>query len=326
MTKSAIEWTEWTWNPIVGCSIVSPGCINCYAMRRARQLQSAAEKSNGVQAGHYAGMTRVVNCRPVWTGVIRIAEHKLTEPLQRKKPTVYFVNSMSDLHHEAVPIEAVDRCVAVMVRTQQHVYQILTKRAERQRAYWSDPEMPRRVGAIVASEHNGDTAARAHAHAACMQMLRKPLANVWLGISAERQKEFDERWPHLRDTPAAVTFVSMEPLLGPIFFRPAKPDWIIVGGESQNGARPMCPDWARDIRDQCAASDVKFFFKQWGEWLPSPDHLNFVDGEAWARRLGCGPDRIEQHSNGYTFARVGKKVAGRLLDGREHDDRPEVRL
>ncbi len=376
MTK--IEWTEATWNPIVGCSIVSPGCTNCYAMRMAARLEamnSAAyvREVSGQRNGappeqtptHYAGTTERSKAGPVWTGKVALAPDRvLTEPLRRRKPTTYFVNSMGDLFHEAVPDGWIDRVFAVMALCPQHTFQVLTKRAARMWSYVvrGDDEHGdyfERLADVAVSISGSPCAAH-------VESIDWPLPNVWLGVSAERQKEADDRIPHLLATPAAVRFVSAEPLLGPIRFdaimgtlclatgdacckgqtqvdalrgiqfceragayaypgktgMPKGLDWVIAGGESGPGARPMHPGWVRGIRDQCTAAGVPFFFKQWGEWLPSADDVNFSDGEDWARRHFPGR-RFEQHSSGHTFVAVGKARAGRMLDGRLWDEVPQ---
>jgi protein gp37 len=336
MTK--IEWTEKTWNPIVGCSIVSPGCTNCYAMRMAARLERMSDKLD-----HYRGLTKMVNGNPVWTGNLALAPARaLLEPLRRKKPTTYFVNSMGDLFHEDVPDAWIDRVFAVMALTPRHTYQVLTKRAARMRnyvvhLYETDYGIERLVEAAV--NVSGSPCA---AH---VEDVTPPLANVWLGVSCERQQEADARIQDLLATPAAVRFVSAEPLLGPVDFTrigdPRGPhdalgadlvtsyetslDWIIVGGESGPGARPMHPDWPRSIRDQCVAADVPFFFKQWGEHVPGR-----VDGDEFLADEDCvgpnptwGADRglVVRH-DGIDYRRVGKSCAGRLLDGREHNAMP----
>lgn len=355
---SKIEWTEQTWNPIVGCSIVTPGCTNCYAMKMAARLEAM-----GVP--HYAGLTKPSKAGAVWTGKLALAPGKiLTEPLRRKKPTMYFVNSMGDLFHEETPTEWIDRVFAVMALTPQHTYQVLTKRSSLMRRYFQidhDHDYMNRVDGQVWSllgTHEGSKIF----HGGSWRP-RWPLANVWLGVSAERQKEADERIPDLLATPAAVRFVSAEPLLGPIDFtteylrdkcggkypfpmlsmedrttRLDLLDWIIVGGESGPGARPMHPDWARSIRDQCAAADVAFFFKQWGEWGPERPHpVGDEEGSIRAMTTVSSTDRREIGRLSYLagsgldkpstpLRRLGKARAGRLLDGREHNDMPNTKL
>lgn len=388
MTK--IEWTEKTWNPIVGCSIVSPGCTNCYAMKMAARLDSMAgdgldDNGYGVRGAgpldHYHRLTKRSKAGPVWSGKLALApEHILTVPLRRKKPTTYFVNSMGDLFHEDVPDEWIDRAFAVMAICDRHTFQILTKRSSRMKVYLSDPDMPKRVAAEA-----GSTMADGDTWLSVLSKQRWPLHNVWLGVSAERQIEADERIPDLLATPAAVRFVSAEPLLGPIdftqgiyhdavgismrgylknrdesddfHFHAPKLDWIIAGGESGPGARPMHPDWALSIRDQCAASGTPFFFKQWGEYEPTvsaEDFAEYVSGEAdnddirdaaarckivWPSGHVQNPQRdrswwdcqefsdADSDTSGMTkcpvmMRRVGKRTSGRLLDGREHNDMP----
>jgi protein gp37 len=260
--NSKIEWTDATWNPIVGCSIVSPGCTNCYAMSMAARIDKMTLSS------HYEGLTKKVNGRVVWTDKLALApDHIMLAPLSWRKPRRVFVNSMGDLFHEDAPDEWIDKAFAVMALAGRHTFQVLTKRPERMQAA---------VARIGKSIDIIERHARALGHTLKFEgigLVPWPLPNVWLGVSAERQTEFDERWPFLRKIPAAVTFISMEPLLSPIFFRPAKPDWIIVGGESGSRARDMQPDWARDIRDQCAAAGVPFFMKQMTGKKPIPEDL-----------------------------------------------------
>lgn len=345
---SKIEWTDATWNPIVGCSIATPGCTNCYAMRQAHRIEAMMyELVHQGKAGapHYLGTTKVVNGKPVWTGRLAMADDAaLLAPLKRRKPTTYFVNSMGDLFHEDVPDAWIDRVFAVMALAPQHTFQVLTKRAARMRKYFEFVNT-HNVLAGAAQELPSET--------------RWPLPNVWLGVSAEDQRRADERIPHLLVTPAAVRFISAEPLLGPINLTkvagtaclahdgaccgdrpwldalrgiqgcsragaygypergqmPRGLDWIIVGGESGPGARPMHPDWARSLRDQCSAADVPFFFKQWGAHFPI-----FGGDGALDSSIYDGPI-----IDGVGFAKVGKKVAGRLLDGVEFNGMPEVR-
>lgn len=368
-----IEWTDATWNPIAGCSIVSPGCTNCYAMRQAARIERMIPSLE-----HYKGLTKPSKAGPVWTGKVALAPEKtLLEPLRRRKPTMYFVNSMSDLFHEDVPDAWIDRIFAVMALCPQHTFQVLTKRAERMRDY---------VSAVKATWCMSDDECRAwqiRDHQVQIKGVDAedyetgidewPLPNVWLGVSCERQKEADDRIPHLLATPAAVRFVSLEPLLGPIELwrvdeedralrgvgivrsggvtqsTPHSPhegyddsypglDWVIVGGESGRDARPMHPDWARSIRDQCTAAGVAFFFKQWGEWAPHTIKPGGdLGGDVRSGRVrivhpsgrsnvevfeATGGRNTEQGSR--YMARAGKKVAGRLLDGREWNEMPTI--
>jgi protein gp37 len=298
MTK--IEWADETWNPVVGCKVKSPGCTHCYAMRMAARLERMGN------APHYAGLTETVNGKAVWTGRVALApEHILTAPLDWKTPRRIFPDSMGDIFYEAVPDAVIDRIFAVMALTPQHTYMPLTKRSDRMRAYMTNNAVR-------------DSALAAHTP--------WPLPNVWLGVSAEDQRRADERIPDLLATPAAVRFVSAEPLLGALDIsywttpnrllnRPAL-DLIIVGGESGPGARPMHPDWARSIRDQCAAAGTAFFFKQWGEWAP-------FDALTKERREGRSPDHLSLDPETIVW-RVGKKAARRMLDGRAWDEFPEA--
>ncbi len=371
--KTKIEWTEHSWNPIVGCSVVSPGCTNCYAMKFAGQ-----RLDGNPQAAHYAGTTQESKAGPVWTGKIASAPDKTwLAPLRRKKPTTYFVNSMGDLFHESVPDEWIDRAFAIMALCPQHTFQVLTKRAERMRVI-----MRRMSKAVIGSQaallreeekafgeridigENFPHLAEAIAHPSFM-IRGWPLPNIWLGVSAEDQQRADERIPHLLETPAAVRFVSAEPLVGSIDFThidhgAAAPfhtdalkgycsngvdtrlDWIIAGGESGPGARPMHPDWARSVRDQCEDAGIPFFFKQWGEWLPgefdaTPPLINW-QGVCEPHDANWLPDFNMNTTPGWDdglayvaegdshaiFRKIGKKAAGCSLDGREHNAMPDV--
>lgn len=215
-TQSRIEWTEQTWNPTVGCTKISPGCKRCYAETMARRLQAM-----GIR-GYENGFR------------LTLMPERLAEPLERRKPTVYFVNSMSDLFHEKVPFEYIVGVFDVMARAPQHTFQVLTKRAERMAAFCRDICVP---------------------------------PNVWLGVSVENRKHGVPRIDILRHIDAGVRFLSVEPLLedlGRIDLTDIH--WVIVGGESGHEARPMKPEWVDGIKRQCDAADVAFFFKQWGAW------------------------------------------------------------
>jgi protein gp37 len=226
MAASDIEWTEATWNPIGGCKVLSPGCTNCYAMRMAARLQAMGTEK-------YAGTTRKSGKRHVWTGRINVDDSAIDAPLRWKKPQRIFVNSMSDLFQDGVDEETIRRIWNVMAQARQHTFQILTKRPERM------------LDVLTQSSFS-------------------VLPNVWLGTSVEN-RDCLHRIETLRHVPAAIRFVSFEPLLGPI----VAPDlagihWAIVGGESGPRARPMEQWWAEQLRDDCQRQNVKFFFKQWG--------------------------------------------------------------
>ncbi|MBI3184667.1 MAG: phage Gp37/Gp68 family protein [Myxococcales bacterium] len=231
--KSAIEWTESTWNPVTGCTKISPGCKHCYAERMAERLQAMGQENyrNGFE--------------------LTLQPHMLELPLRWKKPQTIFVNSMSDLFHKDVPLQYIQRVFDVMRRASWHRFQILTKRSER---------------------------------LAELDAKLEWAPNIWMGVSVENEK-YRSRIDDLRTTRATIKFLSLEPLLGPLRDLDLRGiDWVIVGGESGPGARPMDPEWARDLRNQCRRSKVPFFFKQWGG--------------------------------------KNKKQAGRVLDGRTWDEMP----
>lgn len=320
--KSPIEWTDATWNPITGCSVVSAGCKHCYAMKLA-----------GTRLRHHpsrVGLTQDTSAGPVWTGEVRFNEEWLRQPLQWKRPRRVFVCAHGDLFHEAVPDEWIDRVFAVMALAKQHTFQVLTKRPARAREYL------RRLGK---SAKVLDAAARSIGYTfefAGQYLVTWPLPNVWLGVSVEDQAAADERIPLLLDTPAAVRWISAEPLLGsvrlcrcdgasfgaqqhPFLTHTSCPlhgnshiHWVVVGGESGLNARPMSPDWVRSLRDQCEVARVHFLFKQWGEWLPM---LGQAEGVPVGAKTTTG--------DGWVMGRAGKKAAGRSLDGVLHDEYPE---
>jgi protein gp37 len=237
-TKSRIEWTENTWNPVVGCTKVSAGCKHCYAEVMARRLQAM-----GVP-GYEHGFKRV-----------RTLPERLAEPLLRKKPTVYFVNSMSDLFHVQVPDVFIDHVFDTMTKATQHTFQVLTKRADRVAAYTKRVDVP---------------------------------DNVWIGVSVENRRHGVPRIDHLRRVPAKTRFLSIEPLLedlGEIDLSGI--DWVIVGGESGHGARPMKEAWVRNVQRACDEQGVRFFFKQWGAYgvdgvrRSKKDNGRLLDGHTW---------------------------------------------
>jgi len=228
MAETEIEWTDATWNPVAGCSVMSAGCTNCYAMRMAKRLEAMGMEK-------YSGLTRTVNGQPVWTGKIHEDHGSLQTPLSWKKPRKIFVNSMSDLFHDAVSDRFVEQVWEIMAATPHHHYQILTKRPERM-------------------------------HDLLIGWKKQPLPNVWLGTSIENAK-VTNRAGALRKVPAAIRFISFEPLIGPVGNIDLHDiHWAIVGGESGPNARPIREEWIDQIYDQCSIHDTAFFFKQWGTW------------------------------------------------------------
>ena len=237
MAESAIEWTEVTWNPSTGCDRTSPGCDRCYALALAKRLRAMGQakyQNDGDPRTSGPGFKLtlhpdVVDAPRTWSGSRTV-----------------FVNSMSDLFHDDVPLGFIRDVFDVMTDTPQHQYQVLTKRSKRLRQIADDLPWP---------------------------------TNVWMGVSVETQR-YAFRVDHLRDVPAATRFVSAEPLLGPLVLDLAGIDWLIAGGESGPGARPLDGDWARSLRNQCVASGVAFFFKQWGGRTPKAGGRD-LDGRRW---------------------------------------------
>ena len=250
--NSKIEWTESTWNPVTGCTKISPGCKNCYAERMALRLRAAGSPN-------YANGFRVT-----------LHHHALELPLHWKQPRAIFVNSMGDLFHKDVPFDFISKVFDVMHRASRHRFQILTKRSDRLLKLSTRLTWPQ---------------------------------NVWMGVTVENA-DCAFRIDHLRETDAAIKFISFEPLLGPIHeINLAGIDWVIVGGESGPKARPMKPKWAADIRDQCIAENVPFFFKQWGG-VNKKKSGRILDGSTWDQM----PIRLESNLQDFYYGSQGRQI------------------
>lgn len=307
---SKIEWTDATWNPLTGCSPVSEGCRNCYAAREAAGRLSGHPAYSGLAEYRGTGDAR----HPVFTGEIRLHPDRLDQPLRWRKPRRVFVNSMSDLFHPDVPEEFIDRVFAVMALSPDHTFQVLTKRPERMAAYVGrDLRHPfvEAAATRVLRDVGRDPGDMIEEHPWMSThspwSLTWPLPNVWLGTSVEDQDAADERIPHLLRTPAAVRFLSCEPLIGPVEI-PRRPEscwdhkwagpgnvcpnckdgpvehpigWVIVGGESGPGARPFDVAWARSLIRQCRAAGVACFVKQLGA-RPFESHVTVGGDRRWA--------------------------------------------
>ena len=340
--KSGITWTDATWSPVTGCTKVSAGCKNCYAEREVEGRWSKNPKSV-----FYGRAFTDVRCHP----------ETLEQPLYWKKPRKIFVCPRGDLFHPDVSFEFIDRVFAVMALCPQHTFQVLTKRPERMLKYLSDTQRPllvvraaETIGRHIPDSHPGLSGSNWN-NTNGEVIAKWPLLNVWLGVSVEDQSTADERIPLLLQTPAAVRWISAEPLLGPVSFRWAKwhdyssrkpgivhghldgmrsIDWVVCGGESGRSARPMHPDWAKGMRDQCAASGVPFLFKQHGEFLgflASNEQIEASKSGGWVSLDGAyhdGNDRTAFREGDAHVYRCGTKAAGRLLDGQEWNQYPEV--
>ncbi len=314
--KSRIEWTDATWNVVIGCTRISPGCAHCCARR--------------IFPRSYPGQdfTKVV-CRA----------DRLTQPLHWNRPRRIFLSFFGDLFHPSVPAAFIDKVFAIMAWRDQHTFQILTKRVDTMHEYMAAPRTPEGV------EEAANIIAKQQGFSWPCTLANWPLSNVLLGVSVEDQKTANERIPLLLETRAQVRWVSYEPALGPVDFTsiithhkppledlevrvnslvccvPPHLDWIVAGGESGPRARPAHPNWFRAVRDQCQAAHVPFFFKQWGEWAPS-------DGNDQARplewiNLDGRRGHLAYDSSAWQMERLGKKTAGRLLDDREWSGYPE---
>lgn len=339
--NSKIEWTDTTWNPVTGCSKVSQGCKNCYAERDWARLSAPRPKPN------------------IYTGRaftdVRVHPERLTQPLLWTRPRRIFVNSMSDLFHDDVSDEFIATVFGIMAASQRHIFQVLTKRPDRMLAWFDKlrPD-PRYLMTAAVAQQSVNYPRDLHLVA------HWPLRNVWIGVSVEDQETADKRIPLLLQSPAAVRWISAEPLIGQVRldqiertgddwtyidnaltgFRATKAggvhgnkiDWVVAGGESGPHARPTHPAWIRQMRDQCTAAGVPFFFKQWGEWHP-------CETEVHADERGCEiyphdenlfgdytktsgkAFEVIQH-DGQEFFKAGKKLSGRVLDGRTWDEYP----
>lgn len=288
MGDTKIEWCDRVWNVVSGCTKVSAGCTRCYAERMSKRLAG--------RAGYPEDGFKVT-----------LHPERLEEPLKWKKPSRIFVCSMGDLFHKDVTSAFIHDVLIRIEKAPHHTFMVLTKRIERANEFIRNFEV--RTGYSFAQLYS----------------------YVWLGVSVEDQKTADERIPLLLQTPAAKRFVSYEPAIGPVDFRHIKIpggvtdsfggwygeggpqiDWLIMGGESGPGARPLHPDWARSARSQCKAAGIPYFFKQWGEWTHE-----FPTGISLAHRA-------ETFQHGQHFYRVGKKAAGCLLDGKEYKELPTI--
>lgn len=289
--KTKIEWATHTWNPVTGCTPISEGCEHCYAARMVKRL---------------AGRCGYPKDDPFRPGTFHA--DKLNDPLKIKKPSLFFVCSMGDLFHEAVKDELIDMAFAVMATAKHHTFILLTKRPQRMLNYCTGGWQPRLIPHLRMLEKTPED------EGVSLHTRNMALPNVWLGVTAENQARADERIPILLSIPAAVRFVSVEPMLGPVdlnragaiwadmngsirpeYQQPCRTiDWVICGGETGPGARPMHPDWARSLRDQCKSASVPFFFKSMGDW--------------WRNTHG--------------YARCDK-IQSRYLDGVEYGEYPE---
>ena len=328
---TGISWTNATWNPIRGCTRVSEGCRHCYAERVAARFSGPGQPYEGLAVRKLRVISdddQRVEAR--WTGDVRFVAEHLADPLRWRRPRRIFVNSMSDLFHERLTNEQIAAVFGVMAAAPHHTFQVLTKRSARMREWfaWARRDFTDRQRGIVSAPNTFrallDAAfevlgppskpaldAAWHAH----DDDRWPLPNVWLGVSAENQAAADERIPDLLATPAAVRWVSAEPLLGPVDLASASPnarslaqdlDWIVAGCESGPGARPADVEWFRSLRDQCATAGVAFFLKQaarrGGEWTD------------WKDVIGPGPGSKQK---------AGGVIELPYLDGVQHAEMPK---
>lgn len=353
---SKIEWTDKAWNIITGCSVLSAGCTNCYAMREA---------AIGRPSKHFSrvGLTENINGNHVWNGKLRFNKEWLDRPLSWKKPRRIFVCAAGDPFHEAVLSEWLDLIYGIMALTERHQYQILTKRPDIMQEYNERLQhRPLEIMAALVNHFGSDYFKETDLTAAAIRLQSGPLSNVWHGASIENQKTADERIAPLLATPSAVHWVSYEPALGGVNLRAVKPflpaheqlgywmdalrgniinaqggivceapgrlDWVVAGGESGPNARPPFPDWFHEMQRSCEFTGVSFNFKQWGVWRPA---TMFKDGEPIPlpknsdkklALVGQDGKKIYSIGAGRLMEKVSKKAAGRLLDGVVYDEYP----
>lgn len=347
MSKSNIEWTDRTWNPVIGCSKISTGCNNCYAEKMAHRLKAMGTKG---YENEFA---------------VTLHPDRIDDPLKRRKPTVYFVCSMGDLFHDDVPFEFIDKILTTILRSPRHTYLILTKRPERMKEYFT-------------KWHQDYEMDDAEAYASCRPpaIYDGKIKNLWLGVTAENQEHADKRIPILLDTPAFKRFVSIEPMLSKINLFGLMPsrerddklssvqlsmgvdavyddrlyinalrgeskwyhrgenienqtnklDWVICGGETGAYARGLHPDWVRSLKDQCEETQTPFFFKKWGEWIPIEETWK-IDN---AKRLQKNEQWVNLNGgSGFHGAKIWRvKKVGRsseryLIDGKEYRQFPK---
>lgn len=322
------DWWDESWNPIVGCDMSLACAKRCWARKQAHMHKRHPDPKIREK---YVGITDDAGC---WTGDVRLDERALECALRWRKKRVVAVNLMGDSFYGRVPDEWLDRLYAMMALCPQHHFAVLTKRTERRCEYWSYENRWAQIEAAC-----DDLVGRENAPALAYEG-RKPLPNVIEMVSVSTQPELDDRWPWLAKTPAARRGLHIEPLLGPLDIAPVlhcpgdtdgdgncphyghrngcppSAKWIVVGGETGPGARPMNPQWVRDLRDQCAAAGVPFWFKGWGEWVPESQ----MSQEAFEREFHGGIGT--KHGADDNMIRVGRKTAGRLLDGKEHNGTP----
>lgn len=336
--NTKIEWTDHTWSPVVGCSKTRAGCAHCYAIRHAHRL---ARNPNPLISSVYAGLTLGGSVRlqpphtPMdWTGNVRLVRERLDQPKSWRKPARIFVNPMSDLFHEALSFPQIHEvwCAMTSPCARHHTFQILTKRYQRMAEFFQYLRDHYRSEYGLSTNESG-----------APEMLRLPQPHIWLGHSYSNQKDLEAGIRYLLRTPAVVRFASLEPLLAPVSLKPwltewltndfdgepvcPRLDWVILGFESGPGARPGHPQWARDVRDECLAAGVPFLFKQWGEYAPANPSRVATDAICACGFAGpWSPRTYKDHMReGCSLMyRVGKRAAGRLLDGREWNEFPEV--
>jgi protein gp37 len=330
MSDTKIEWAEKVWNPLTGCTAVSEGCRNCYARRMAQRLAGR----NGYPSPD--GFVPTVHLE------------RFAEPGKWYKPHRVFVCSMSDIFHESFGDATLRMLFSIMASNNEHTFMVLTKRPDRMKDFV--PRLRWRIGldivagtpvtrfAVFSDDVKNDAGGILSEHGGLYP-------NIWLGVTAENQAAADKRIPALFETPGAfIRFVSVEPMLGPVdlskYLKTGLLTWVICGGESGPGARPMHPDWARSLRDQCSQAGVPFFFKQWGEYIPGgfcdidsyDDVTKALKVEEWVAVASTNSRSIgktcfhayDPSGRFFDLNKIGKKQAGRVLDGRTWDEYPKA--
>lgn len=381
--STKIEWTNLlpgykgeTWNPFPGCNKVSPACDHCWAERMANRLAANPKTAHIykelITDGKWNGNVRKLTYKAFELGD-GYKYPEIYDPIRWRKARLVAVNLMGDSFHEKMSDWQIDLMMGIAVLNPKHIFQFLTKRSERLKDYFSTPkdELIERWGKAVWNIGLCEDEAAAYCYVCNRLDHEWPAKNIWIGVSVENQEQASKRIPDLLEIPAAVRFISAEPMLGPISLDfsttnfihntltgeflcegmnetciSTKIDWVICGGESGPKARPMHPDWVKSLRDQCKSAGTPFFFKQWGEWIPEhkpkdgePTCIvcgctwsNACEGGChWLENTGmndicscCGNARAGKLEDESLVFRVGKKKAGRLLDGAEYNEYPEI--
>lgn len=344
MNRTKIGWTEFTWNYTVGCTPVSQGCKNCYAIDDAWRMK---DNPNDKVSGIYKQVVHKKNGRPQWNGKLVTSQDRLFNPIKLKKPRMIFVNSMSDLFHEDMPFDEIDKMILVMALCPQHVFQILTKRPERALEYFRSRMMElgairladeyilknklwmeskgfskQLQGSLWRREQRGE--GKFAEHTFIYDGVGLP-ENIWVGTSIEDQVTMDKRIHTFLEIPAKVRWISFEPLISDVWIPHGygnKIDWIVVGGESGKGARAMCPKWVENIKTYCGEHNIPFFFKQWGRWIDEENHKAAIGNNADEFVKMEFEDYSSSFEHAFNMYEIKRRGYPNLIGGAKYEEYP----